>query len=107
LVLEEAPAAGALELTGRGALEQAGRLDARGLDLELDGVGDRAAPDVAAALADAALVAGGEALGDLDPGPPLGPALRLVDRIPHALALDRQQPGRQEAVVGHGGRPRC
>src|SRR5690606_210452 len=57
LVLEEAPAAGALELTGRGALEQAGRLDARGLDLELDGVGDRAAPDVAAALADAALVA--------------------------------------------------
>ena len=100
-LLVEAPEAGARQLARRIAAEPEGPLDKGRDDLEANGVRKSRAPLVDAALADAVLVAIGEALCPGHAAPPLRPRVRVVDRVPDPLAVCLQHPCGAEAVGGH------
>ena len=100
-MLEQPPPPDTRQLAVGVALEQVRPLDPGGGDLELDPVGKLRLPHVAAALADAALVALDELFGLLDPAPPPRPPLGVVDGLPDPLSVGLQQPGGEEAVLRH------
>src|SRR5206468_7976953 len=101
ILLEQAPASRAGQLAACISLQQPGPLDLRRTYEELEAVGQLRLPDVAAVLADALLVALLQLLGLEYALPPLGPAFGFVDRIPDALPVGLEEPGRQEPVLGH------
>ncbi len=100
-VLEQAPDAPAAQLTHRAAAHREGPLDPLDGELELERVGQAAAPLDGEAGPQSARAARVELVHAHHAAPPLGPACGVLDHVPRALARGVHEPGTEEAVLGY------
>ncbi len=105
VLLEQPPAAAALEIARRLALHEAPALEPQHGEVEHERVRDAAAPGDPVAAPHAPLVTAVELAHADDSAPPLGPVQRVLEHLPDVVARALDQPAREEPVARQPLRP--